>query len=99
MKDSEIYNIFTEFINNENYKNYFKSNEDQWKINLDFVKKYIDINNKRPSKLKDNEGYCLGRWISANIQNYKKCDKIMKDESIKKLWEDFINDEKYKRYF
>ena len=32
-------------------------------------------------------------------KNYKNQSYIMKENNIKKLWEDFINSDQYKKYF
>jgi len=94
MKNEEIYNKWTEFINN--YKIY--SNEDSWIESLNQVKKYIDENNKRPSSTDKNTGIkTLGSWISKQQTNYKKKEEIMKNEEIYNKWTEFINN--YKVYF
>ena len=41
----------------------------------------------------------LARWVESNKSRYIKQDRIMKDELIRKKWEEFITDEKYKHYF
>ena len=42
----------------------------------------------------------LGNWIDRQIQGYKNNKGILKDDKhILKLWEEFINDNKYKKYF
>jgi len=100
MKNEEIYNQWTDFINDEKYKNYFLSNEEQWLNNLKEVKNHIDKNKKRPgTKDKDNNISYLGEWISYQITNYKNNEHIMKNEEIYNQWTDFINNEKYKIYF
>jgi hypothetical protein len=67
---------------------------------LNDVQKYIDSNNKRPSEEdKNQEIQKLGRWISYQIQNYKNQTKIMNIPQIKNGWENFINSDKYKKYF
>jgi hypothetical protein len=103
MKNDIIYNKWNEFINNSLYKKYFLSNEDNWINMLDMVKKYIEENNKKPlqynTKYSNNSNIkSLGIWLSHSINNYKKQQKIMKDEEIRKKWEQFINDDKYKKY-
>ena len=75
-----------------------------WTDKLDQVKVYIDTNNKRPSlKDKNIDIKQLGKWLSTQQQNYniniKECRYIMKEENIKKKWEEFINDSKYKLHF
>ena len=55
----------------------------------------IDNNKKLPSQYdKNNDIKILGRWLSNQKQNYKNNKKIMKDENIRKQWEDFL--QKYK---
>jgi len=100
MKTENIYNTWTEFINNDRYKKYFISNEDAWLNNLNLVKKYIDENNKKPMKHgKNNETKILGEWISTQTKNYNKKEQIMKTENIYDMWTEFINNNKYKKYF
>jgi hypothetical protein len=53
--------------------------------------------------IKNSDVKQLGQWLSNQNTNYnidiKECKYIMKDENIKKYWEEFINDSKYKKYF
>ena len=100
MLNEEIYNKWTEFINNPKYKKYFQSAEDDWNELFNQVIQYIDTNLKRPSiKDKDKEIKQLGYWISDKQKNYKKKEKIMKNEEIYNKWTEFINNPKYKKYF
>jgi hypothetical protein len=41
----------------------------------------------------------MGKWLSRQQQNYKNTREIMTNESIRKEWESFVSDEKYKKYF
>ena len=41
----------------------------------------------------------MGKWLTQQLLYYKKKVKIMKDDNIRILWEQFINDETYKKYF
>jgi hypothetical protein len=67
-----------------------------WKLNLEWVKQYIDENKKRPTrKNKDEKKY--GVWITLQLQNYQNKKEIMSNEIIRHLWEDFISE--YKTYF
>ena len=100
MKNEIIYNKWTEFINHENYKQYFISNEDIWDNNFNKVIQYIDTYNKRPSSEdKDKQINSLGKWVLSQIKNYKKKEDIMKNEIIYNKWDDFIHSEKYSDYF
>ena len=100
MKNSEIYDKWTEFINNEKYKTYFISNKEEWDNNLEWVKNYIDENKKKPlDKNKDKKISFYGKWIGTQIQNYKYKEHIMKDIEIYNKWTEFINNKKYKTYF
>ena len=48
---------------------------------------------------KDKEIKTIGEWIHTLQNNYKKNIQIMKDPEIRKLWNDFINNDKYKSFF
>ena len=100
MKDESIRKLWEDFINDIKYKKYFENNEQIWINKLNEIKNYINENNKRPSSEdKNHEIKILGNWLIEQKKNYNKNEQIMKNESIKKLWEDFINDDKYKKYF
>ena len=87
MTTLEIYNLWTEFINNDNYKIYFISNIDVWKTNLDMLKQYIDTHKKRPaSENKDKNIAKLGSWILNQNNNYAKNDRAMNNIKIKNAW-------------
>jgi hypothetical protein len=70
----------------------------RWKLMLDWVKKYIDDNKKKPSKVNENMKKPVN-WIEHQQKNYQKRNRNMSNEIFRKLWEDFINDDKYKKYF
>jgi len=95
MKDDNIFKKWKEFINDDKYKEYFQSMDDIFTNNLIKLKIYIDTNKKRPSS--DNK--FLKQWISHQKHNYLYKIANMKDENIRKKWEEFLNDEKYKKYF
>ena len=104
-KNTEIHQLWTKFINNEKYKKYIiiYKNEN-WKQNLQQVKEYIDINNKRPpSTDKHKQIKSLGIWLVHQIRNFENiykfnCNYIIKDQEIHQLWTEFITNEKYKKY-
>jgi acyl carrier protein phosphodiesterase len=100
MKDDMIYNTWSNFINDDMYKEYFLDNNTIWYNTLEIVKNYIDINTKRPSTIdKESKVKQLGEWISHQKKNYKTIKDIMKDDIIYNDWTNFINDIKYKEYF
>ena len=99
MKDDDIYNTWTQFINDPLYKEYFQSNEETWYITLSQVKEFIDSNKKRPSNhSKNKDEKVLGTWIGTQQKNYKKRTNIMKDDDIYNTWAQFINDPLYKEH-
>lgn len=96
MKNDIIYNKFKDFL--EKYKDYFLSNEDIWNANLEKVIKYIDVNNKLPSKADNNkEQQFLYKWLCHQTENYKIIDRIMKNNIIYNKFKYFM--ETYKEYF
>ena len=91
MSESKIRHLCEDFINDDKYKEYFLSNKERWKLNLERVKKYIDENKKRPlDKI-------WSMWIYSQKTKYHKKEYIMSNKTIRHLWEDFINE--YKMYF
>ena len=96
MKNEEIKKLWEEFI--EKYKEYFKSDIEKWKENLNKLDNYIIENGKLPSTTdKDNNIKILGNWIASQKNKYKNNIKIMKKKEIRKQWDEFI--EKYKELF
>jgi NAD+--asparagine ADP-ribosyltransferase len=100
MSNETIRELWEDFINDDKYKEYFLSNEEVWKKNLEFVKKYIVSKKKRPPQTSKNKNIKKhGQWLNNQLYNYKKQEQIMSNETIRHLWEDFINDDKYNEYF
>ena len=85
----ETANTFTNilpFHSNQESKN----RNDKWITKLELVKKYINENKK-----KDVKKYSV--WLALQVQNYRKKECIMVNDTIRHLWEDFISE--YKTYF
>lgn len=100
MKNTDIYDKWTEFITSEKYKEYFISNEKEWERNLILLKKYIDKYNKIPSSGKKNKDIKkLCSWLSLQKLRYKSKDRIMKNSVIYNKWTEFITSKKYEKYF
>ena len=101
MKDNKIRNLWTKFINDDKYKEYFLSNEELWYDNLEKLKEFINIKNKRPlyERSKNINERKIGKWLSHQLINYEIKIRIMKDKKIRNLFEKFINDDRYKEYF
>jgi uncharacterized Zn-finger protein len=98
MSNERIRHLWEDFINDNKYKEFFLSNKERWKLNLEQVKKYIDENKKRPlDKYKNKDLKILSMWIYNQKIKYHKKEYIMSNETIRHLWEDFINE--YKMYF
>jgi polyhydroxyalkanoate synthesis regulator protein len=96
MKDEKIRKIWEEFITK--HSKLFQSNDEMWIESLKAVDKYITDNGKRPSnKSKDEDIKKLGSWIGNQQKNYAKNEQIMKDENIRKIWEEFTT--KYSKLF
>ena len=96
MKDDEIYNEFTNFMNE--YQEYFLSNEEIWINCFNNLKQYIDKNKKRPSNSdKNKEIKQLASWIGTQQTNYKTKEKIMSNDNIYSEWTYFL--EQYQEYF
>jgi superfamily II DNA or RNA helicase len=101
MKEYEIYNIWENFINHQDYKKYFISNIEQWKITFEEVKKFIISHNKTPLKRSKNRiEKSLGQWFQTQKHIYKNKLRIMNNnKEIRNIWTDFMNHDDYKKYF
>ena len=100
MKYKYIRIIWKNFINDKEYNKYFTNIKTTWRNNLDKVKQYICINNKKPS-ISDKSEYViqLARWIYSQQRNFKNKNYNMKNPIFYNKWVEFINDDKYKKYF
>jgi hypothetical protein len=98
MSIESIRQLWENFINDDKYKNYFISNHEKWKLKLEQVKEYINTHQKAPyGNSKDTQEKIYYNWIICQRTSYKGNYNIMSNESIRRLWEDFINE--YKNYF
>ena len=99
MKNKDIYDCWTDFINDPKYIDYFKTPEEQWQESFNKLKTYIDTYDKRPTgNSLDKDIKFLGCWILTQKTNYKKKKGIMEITCIYNIWTEFINDPKYIDY-
>ncbi len=94
------WNIFIEKHNNFFVNDLTKHMEDEFNNMLSLYVNFINNKNIKPrEKSFDKNENKLGKWYSHQKQNYKNIKHNMKNQTIRKLWENFINDPKYKKYF
>ena len=79
----------------EEYKDYFKSSEENWNDNLNKLKIFLDKEKRIPTQHKKIE-QTLGSWLCGQKRNYKK-DKFKDNPERRNQWEKFL--EEYKQYF
>ena len=64
------------------------------------LKQFIDTTNKRPTNHSKNKiEKKLGSWLLNQIKNCKTQTRIMKNYIIYNLWIQFIESDKYKKFF
>jgi hypothetical protein len=101
--EKEIIDISSDFISNNEllciknlkdvYIDNYKSRKEEWILQLESVKKYIDENKKCPPRTnKDKNAKKLGVWISKQKENYKNKRYTVYNKTIRHLWEHFINE-------
>ena len=112
MKDNEIQKIWENFINEYQHifmnskitqesilqitNKITDKQYDEWNKKLEYLKKYINENKKKPSIIDENKDIkIMARWLVQQNSNYK--NNVIKDDKIIKLWEEFITE--YKEYF
>lgn len=77
---------------------YFIDNKTILFNNLNNIKKYIDINLVH-SSTKNKDTKYMGQLISSQQKNFFFKKGEMKNDETRKIWNDFICDDKYKKYF
>lgn len=98
MNNPKILSEWENFIEDEQYKIYFRTNEEVWNDMLDGIKRYMDINRKRPpSKSTNIEERQMRTWLDNNKNKYEREEKIMTNPEIRTKWEEFIK--QYQRFF
>ena len=97
MKDDKIYKEFTNFKNDEKYKEYLFTNEELWQLNLEKLKEFLNEYKRKPLNKNKNEKV-ISYWLYTQVKNSKNRTYIMTDDIIYQEWQDFKNDEKYKEY-
>jgi superfamily II DNA or RNA helicase len=96
MKDEVRYNLWTKFV--EEYKEYLRTDDEQWYDTFEKLKIFIDKYEKRPVSKSTNEiEKKLGIWFITHNRNYNRKINSMKDEIKYNLWTIFL--EKYNEYF
>lgn len=99
MKNKNVYDKWTEFINDAKYKIYFKSKKDMWIIIFEKIKKHIDEHNTLPINYDENIKQSVQAWIHGQNRNYKNKTCTMKHNDIYAMWEKVLENPKYKQYF
>uniref|UniRef100_A0A6C0H9B4 Helicase-associated domain-containing protein n=1 Tax=viral metagenome TaxID=1070528 RepID=A0A6C0H9B4_9ZZZZ len=95
MLNNNIYNKWTEFINN--YKNYFGYNIVVWLEKYNELIHFIELNHKLPDRNIQDNNKILYIWLLKQQDYYINTKNIMKDIDIYNKWTEFITN--YKDYF
>ena len=78
MRNAELYNIWNDFINCDNYSKYFNiDNIQEWSQYLMLLQEFIDNNNIKPSQKTNKQ---LHTWMQHQVFNFnhKTYFKILK---------------------
>jgi superfamily II DNA or RNA helicase len=89
MKNNKIKKLWEKFV--EEYKQYFFTVNQKWKIKLKKIMDYIDQYGKKPSQSDNKETIKMNRWFAAQHEKYEKNTYIMKDPKIRLQWEKFLD--------
>jgi hypothetical protein len=98
MNDTEIYNIWHNFMNDEPYNIYFNAHT-KWYYRRDNLQLFINTNNKLPSHNKNisADEIKLNKFLCLQKEAYKSKKWIMKNDVIYNEWTKFL--ETNKKYF
>jgi len=101
-KDPECKALWEDFINDERFNEYFMTHEEFWKYRLQKTKDFILKNKKIPNQWgsEDPEEKRWGNFLRHHNRNYRN-EKygVWSEPEFRALWEDFINDPRFKVYF
>jgi ribosomal protein S18 len=96
MKDTSKNNLWTTFM--EEYRLYFKSNDELWYETFELVKSFIDENKKLPScEATGSSEKSLGGWLANNRNAYKNKLHAMKEPAKYDIWTSFLDE--YREHF
>ena len=89
MKETDIYDIFTNFLTK--YNDHFLDNKTLWLNKLSEVESFINKHGYKPSEhSKNNDVKTLGAWIGTQQQQYKNKLQIMKETDIYDMYTNFL---------
>ena len=90
MKDNIRYTTWGEFY--DEFKHIIGNVEYRWESNLQQLKDFLVSNDRKPTEdSKDENEKFLAKWFSHQKSNYEGKKFNMKNETICKIWEEFIN--------
>jgi hypothetical protein len=94
MKNEELRTLWNDFTQDSRYKIFFTNDEERWRERFEQIKNYIDANKKRPSESSnDKDVQLMGQWLSGQLS------RGVANKNCKNIWDNFLNDVKYKIYF
>jgi hypothetical protein len=97
MSDEQIRTTWHEFVNSDEYSDYFLSKDEIWNRQFDDVKKYITEHKSRPSNKSSEERVKkLGQWLAHQLCSFKK-EKMA--ESRTKSFREFMENPTFNCYF
>ena len=97
--DKLKYEKWNNFMKSDKYREYLINKEELWILKLEKVKKYIDINKKKPTiKNQNTETNSMGEWISQQYINFKDKDYISRNKNKYNKWIETIESEEYGEY-
>lgn len=90
-ENDKLKTLFEEFMNE--FPELFLSKNENWINNFNKVKGYIIEHKQRPPRTStDKDIAYLGQWLQNQIIAFKKDDKMMKDDEIRKIFDYFLNE-------
>jgi len=89
MKNEDIRKQFENLM--AKFPTFFRTNEEVWKNNLRETIKFLEKHKRRPNVRKQEERY-LGRWLDTQVRLYKSQKNIMKNEDLRKEFQEFCKE-------
>lgn len=89
MQYQHIRDVWFKF--SQKYSQFFKSNEETWMDRLMQCQAFVDKNGKLPYLTNsDPEAKQLAKWLYHQTENYKAKKEGLKNEELRRMWEEFV---------
>ena len=99
MKNDKVYEAWIQHTTNDEFKQYYLSNEEDWFAKLAEAEKFMREKKKRPSK--DVTERRIAGWLSTQLANSKEGTRKfnMKNDKVYEAWIQHTTSDEFKKFY